>query len=109
VHGTGVLDQFAQAIPGKEALDNRSARSRTAPRRRVHSRSIHAELLPWISASTLVVRSTGDLVVFFDGGVRLAGLIPAATLVTIEGMGHQPQDPARWQTIADAVITHADR
>ena len=51
----------------------------------------------------------GDLVVFPDGGDRLAELIPAATLVTIEGMGHQSQDPARWQTIANAVISHAIR
>jgi hypothetical protein len=44
--------------------------------------------------------------VFPDGGVRLAELIPAA-LVTIEGMGHQSQDPARWQAITDAVTAHA--
>lgn len=69
----------------------------------------HQELLTRISAPTLVVHGTGDLVVFPDGGVRLAELIPEATLVTIEGMGHQSQDPARWQTIAEAVITHADR
>ncbi len=68
----------------------------------------HQELLTQLSTPTLMVHGTGDRVVFPDGGVRLAELIPAATLVTIDGMGHQPQDPERWQAIAEAVISHAD-
>lgn len=58
---------------------------------------------------TLVVHGTGHVVVFSDGGAQLAELIPEAALAMIEGMGYQSQDPARWQTIADAVIRHADR
>lgn len=69
----------------------------------------HQELLTRLVAPTLIVHGTRDLVVFPDGGVRLAEVIPGAVLVTIEGMGHQSQDPGRWQAIADAVSNHAGR
>lgn len=78
-------------------------------RRELGTDPTHQALLGRISTPTLVVHGTGDLAVAYDGGVRLAELIPGADLVTLEGMGHQPQDPARWRAIAEAVIGHIDR
>lgn len=97
-------EQFGQgANPGSQHLPAVLATTRIG----LGTDPTHQELLTRISAPTLVVHGTGDVVVFPDGGVRLAELIPAATLVTIEGMGHQSQDPARWQAITDAVTDHA--
>jgi pimeloyl-ACP methyl ester carboxylesterase len=59
--------------------------------------------------ATLVIRGTGDTVISFDAGRKLAEVIPGARLVALEGMGHLPLDPKRWTTIADAIIEHAHR
>jgi pimeloyl-ACP methyl ester carboxylesterase len=58
---------------------------------------------------TLVLHGTGDLFVGYDGGEDLAALIPDATLVTLDGMGHAPIDPRRWSTMAAAVVDHVGR
>lgn len=66
----------------------------------------HAGRLRQLAVPTLVVHGTGDLGIAFDGGQALAELIPGAALLALEGMGHFPQDPARWRAIADAVADH---
>lgn len=66
----------------------------------------HAERLRQLDLPTLVLHGTGDLAIAFDGGQALAELIPGATFLVLEGMGHIPQDSTRWAAIADAVIDH---
>ena len=46
------------------------------------------DLLPQVSAPTLVIHVTGDLVVPFERGREIAGHIPNARLVAIEGDRH---------------------
>jgi pimeloyl-ACP methyl ester carboxylesterase len=67
----------------------------------------HLEALHALEHPTLVIHGTGDLAVGVDGGERLAEVIPGARLVLVEGMGHFPLAPERWETIADEVIAHA--
>ena len=43
----------------------------------------------------------------FDGGEKLAELIPHARLVALDGMGHVPLDLQRWTVMADAIIEHS--
>ncbi len=66
----------------------------------------HAEKLQSIGVPALVIHGTGDLAIAFDGGERLAELIPNSRLVALEGMGHFSLNPARWTLMAEAIIEH---
>ncbi len=54
--------------------------------------------LPGVTTPTLVMHGTADTLIDISGGRRTAELIPGATFVAIEGMGHDypPQLWARW-------------
>lgn len=67
----------------------------------------YSEELGSLEIPTLVIHGTGDRAVAFDGGEKLAELIPHARLVPLEGMGHFPLDPQRWTAMADAIIEHS--
>jgi pimeloyl-ACP methyl ester carboxylesterase len=75
----------------------------------LNSSPTHLENLSALKVSTLVIHGTGDTVITFDGGEKLADVIPRARLTALEGMGHFPLDPGRWSTIAAAIIEHARR
>ncbi len=67
-----------------------------------------AALLPRISAPTLVVHGTADPLVPFACGQDTARRIPGATLLAIDGMGHDlPPEPTR--RILGALRDHCDR
>ena len=61
------------------------------------------ELLPRVTAPTLVLHSTHDNAVPFDEGRRLAALIPNARFVALESQNHvpMPDEPAWPQFIAE--------
>jgi pimeloyl-ACP methyl ester carboxylesterase len=64
--------------------------------------------LRYIGAPTLVIHGTADPLVAFSGGRATARAIRGAQLLAIEGMGHDlPR--AAWQTLIDAIATHAER
>jgi len=61
------------------------------------------DLLPKVTAPTLVLHSTHDNAVPFDEGRRLAALIPHARFVALESQNHvpMPDEPAWPQFIAE--------
>jgi pimeloyl-ACP methyl ester carboxylesterase len=65
-------------------------------------------LLPRITAPTLVIHGTADPLIPFACGEDTARRIPGATLLPIEGMGHDlPTEPVR--RILAALLAHFDR
>lgn len=64
-----------------------------------------SEGLSTLQVPTLVVHGDHDELVGPDGGRRTAELVPGATLIVIEGLGHQlPR--ARWDALVGAVVDH---
>jgi pimeloyl-ACP methyl ester carboxylesterase len=64
--------------------------------------------LPRITAPTLVIHGTADPLIPFACGEDTARRIPGATLLPIEGMGHDlPTEPVR--RILTALLAHFDR
>jgi pimeloyl-ACP methyl ester carboxylesterase len=67
-----------------------------------------ADALATLSVPTVVIHGTLDRLVRPEGGRRTAELVPGATLVEIEGMGHDlPQ--AFWATVVQLVTGLAAR
>jgi pimeloyl-ACP methyl ester carboxylesterase len=61
-----------------------------------------------ITAPTVVIHGTRDLMVRPSGGRETAKAIPGARLVEIEGMGHDLPLGA-WGRIIDAIVSNAER
>lgn len=61
-----------------------------------------AEALPAVTTPTLVVHGTADTLIDISGGRRTAELIPGATIVEVEGMGHD-YPPELWERWVDEV------
>ncbi len=61
-----------------------------------------------IRAPTLVIHGTADRLVAPSGGRATARAIPGATLMMIEGMGHDLPRPL-WPGIIDAIVEQAGR
>ena len=61
------------------------------------------DLLPRVSASTLILHCRDDLVAPFEEGRRMAALIPNARFLPLEGKNHLPQegDPCWERLIAE--------
>jgi pimeloyl-ACP methyl ester carboxylesterase len=69
-----------------------------------------AEGLPGVTTPTLVMHGTADTLIDVSGGRRTAELIPGATFVEIEGMGHDypPELWPRWvDEIAGFCLAHS--
>lgn len=66
------------------------------------------ERLSEISAPTLVVHGTDDLLLPYRHGLTLAEEIPGAQLLTLEGCGHEL--PRRvWSVVVAAILKHTQR
>lgn len=66
------------------------------------------KLLPGVRVPMLVIHGTADPLVPVEGGRSIAGLVPGAKLVEIEGMGHTLPEPV-WPQIIGAIAEHAQR
>lgn len=62
-----------------------------------------------IGAPTLVIHGSADPLFPIAHGEALAGQIPDATLLTIDGMGHQPPPPATWDLVVPAMLALGHR
>lgn len=63
------------------------------------------ERLETIGVPTLVIHGTADPILPFDHGEALVSAIPGATMLALEGVGHEtPQ--AVWGTVVDAMLAH---
>jgi pimeloyl-ACP methyl ester carboxylesterase len=90
--------QYRSAIVDGESSRNQSlavARSRD-----------RMPLLPQVTAPTLVVNGDEDPFFPIAHGRRLAELIPGATFVAIEGLGHTPPPPPQ---LAQLLLDHIAR
>jgi len=66
-----------------------------------------ADDLPGVTTPTLVMHGDADTLIDNSGGRRTAELIPGATFVAIEGMGHD-YPPALWQRWIDEWTAFVD-
>ena len=58
-----------------------------------------------LAAPLLVIHGTADPLFPYEHGVALAGSVPAADLVTIEGGGHELHEDD-WPQVLDAIVVH---
>ena len=58
-----------------------------------------------LAAPLLVIHGTADPLFPYEHGVALAGSVPAADLVTIEGGGHELHEDD-WPQVLDAIVAH---
>jgi pimeloyl-ACP methyl ester carboxylesterase len=59
-----------------------------------------------ITVPTLVLHGTADPLFPYPHGEALAAEIPGATLVPLEGMGHQVPPPQLWDVVVTAITDH---
>jgi pimeloyl-ACP methyl ester carboxylesterase len=59
-----------------------------------------------IRVPTLVMHGTDDPLFPFPHGEALAAGIPGASLVRLEGMGHEFPPPATWDVVVPAIVAH---
>jgi pimeloyl-ACP methyl ester carboxylesterase len=64
-----------------------------------------ADGLRTLRVPTLVVHGLDDTLIHPSGGERTAELIPDATLLLVEDMGHDRPEPL-WPLLADAIVRH---
>lgn len=57
-----------------------------------------------IAAPTLVIHGTADPLFPLPHGEMLARAIPGATLLTLEGVGHELPPPATWDEVVPAIL-----
>lgn len=95
-----VLDEQARRAPAVDTSTNHTlaqhrSRDRTA-------------LLGGVRAPTLVIHGTADPLIPYEHGVATATSIPGATLLPIEGMGHEFH-PTAMSAIIEAIVAHTAR
>lgn len=64
-----------------------------------------ADALATITVPTLVIHGNRDPLIDISGGRRTAELIPGATFLEVDGMGHD-LTPVFWTQYVDAVVAH---
>jgi pimeloyl-ACP methyl ester carboxylesterase len=59
---------------------------------------------------TLIIHGSDDPLISVERARRMANVVPGATLLVVEGMGHSLSDtPQVWPTIIDAIVRHTRR
>jgi pimeloyl-ACP methyl ester carboxylesterase len=64
-----------------------------------------AELLPNVTAPTLVIHGREDTLIAPSGGMRTAELIPGAHLLLVADMGHDMPEPL-WPLLIGTIAIH---
>ena len=59
-----------------------------------------------IDVPTMVLHGTADPFFPFGHGAALAAEIPGATLVPLDGMGHEVPPPPLWDVVVPAIVQH---
>jgi pimeloyl-ACP methyl ester carboxylesterase len=77
-----------------------------------HAVAEEGELAPGrldqIAAPTLVIHGTADPLFPFGHGEALAGGIPRARLLPLEGVGHQMPPRPWWPSVIAAILRHTE-
>lgn len=55
---------------------------------------------------TLVIHGTDDPMFPLEHGEALASIIPGATLLALEGVGHEVPPPSTWDVVVPALLAH---
>jgi len=66
------------------------------------------EGLSALSVPTLVIHGLDDTLITPSGGERTAELVPGATLMLVDDMGHDFPEPL-WPVLVDAIASHVQR
>jgi pimeloyl-ACP methyl ester carboxylesterase len=74
--------------------------------RAIATQTDRRQALAGLTVPTLVVQGTDDPLVSVEAGRDMAGAIPGAHLIIIEGMGHDLAHGGAWPAIAEAVANH---
>ncbi|MFC5060463.1 alpha/beta hydrolase [Saccharothrix xinjiangensis] len=96
----------ATALSFRRDPDHREGRRRQ--HRAVRAAGDRTDQLARITAPTVVIHGTADLVCHHSGGEATAAAISGARLLLIPGMGHD-LPPGAWPTIIDAIADNARR
>ena len=103
----GQVDEEAQARFAGEAFDRAFDPAGVARQiMGITASAPRAEALRSVQVPTLVLHGSADTLIDPSGGRRTAELIPQATFVLLEGMGHD-YPTAYWDQIVDLVSEHA--
>lgn len=62
-----------------------------------------------VTMPTLVIHSDSDPLFALPHGVALAHMIPRATLLRVNGMGHEAPPPKVWDVVVPALVDHTRR
>lgn len=68
--------------------------------------TLPAPVLAEIAVPTLVLHGTADPAFPLPHGEALAGAIPAATLIALDGVGHEVPPPPVWDAVVPALLAH---
>ena len=116
------IAKVARVIGSKTHFDERAVRARAsagfdrayypegAARQTaaVMAETSRAEALTMLRVPTLVIHGRQDPLIGCAAGVRTAELIPGASLVMLDGAGHDLPEPL-WPEIVGAISVHVDR
>ncbi|WP_367130354.1 alpha/beta fold hydrolase [Saccharothrix sp. HUAS TT1] len=110
--GSSGFEQDVDEIRRATALSFRRDPDHREGRRRQH-RAVRAagdrtDQLARITAPTVVVHGTADLMCHHSGGEATAAAIGGARLVLVPGLGHD-FPPGAWPVIIDAIVSNARR
>jgi pimeloyl-ACP methyl ester carboxylesterase len=61
-----------------------------------------------IACPTLVIHGSDDPAFPIDHGRALANEVPGATLLTLDGVGHETPPPRTWDVVIPAILRHTD-
>ena len=96
---------LAAAVCTRIASETRSQSARSTPWPAPSSVSSRAAGISSVAAPTLVIHGTADPMFPLAHGQALAGEIPGAKLLTLEGVGHGVER-ADWERVSDAILAH---
>ncbi len=74
----------------------------------IYASGDRSALLPSVDVPVLVIHGLDDTLIDPSGGRRTAELVPGATLLEVDDMGHDMPEPL-WPTIVGAIVDHTAR
>jgi pimeloyl-ACP methyl ester carboxylesterase len=99
-------DEETRAIAARVIARSRDIRASVTNHSLLASGAAGAPNLGEIRAPTLVVHGTEDPLFPFEHASALVDVIPGASLLALEGVGHQVPPSAVWDLVVPALVAH---
>ena len=99
-------EEWARAIAGKAYDRSFSPHGTARQMNAIMTQKDRSSSLASVTAPTLVIQGTDDPLVPVEAGREIAGAVPGARLMLIEGMGHDHPHGGAWPRIVDAIAAH---